>query len=224
MKIIAYFSCAMGLFFLTACNKDQESGDPAGETGSEKTLNALRNENQTLKEEIKAKDEKFDKVNQQLDALNAEVGRLKAFPPSNIALGKRVKQSSTYGGEGAEKAIDNNTSGDAPAFRSITHTNSEASAWWEVDLGKEYTLDSIIIWNRTDCCQDRLSNFYVMLSSTPFQSDTYDQEKIVAHIQSYPNPSKIISLNNKKGRYVRIELVGTNYLSLAEVQLMARPQ
>ena len=90
-----------------------------------------------------------------------------------------------------------------------TDTEGVQSAWWEVDLGEEYLIDSIVIWNRTDCCGERLANFYVTVSGSR-----------VAHIKNPPNPSVTIPLNNKKGRYVRIELAGKNYLSLAEVQVM----
>jgi hypothetical protein len=48
-------------------------------------------------------------------------------------------------------------------------------------------------------------------------SHTYQQDFHVA-----PNPKKIIQLDasGKQGRYVRIQLLDKNYLSLAEVQVM----
>jgi hypothetical protein len=35
---------------------------------------------------------------------------------------------------------------------------SALGAWWQVDLGEEKNINQIIIYNRTDCCADRLSN------------------------------------------------------------------
>ena len=50
----------------------------------------------------------------------------------------------------------------------MTHTNADANAWWQVDLGASANISSITIWNRTDCCMDRLSNHWVFVSDTPF--------------------------------------------------------
>jgi hypothetical protein len=50
-----------------------------------------------------------------------------------------------------------------------------------------------------------------------FSTHTYQQDFRVA-----PNPKKIIQLDasGKQGRYVRIQLLDKDYLSLAEVQVM----
>jgi hypothetical protein len=67
----------------------------------------------------------------------------------NVALKGKAVQSSTYPGQGAEKAIDGNTDG-MDTNRSISQTNASKSPYWEVDLGSEYTIERIVIWNRTD--------------------------------------------------------------------------
>lgn len=146
---------------------------------------------------------------------------------ANLALGKTATQSSTLNDPALptpSKAVDGNTNGDFYG-NSVTHTNSETNAWWQVDLGSSYALGSIIIWNRTnDCCIDRLSDYWVFVSDTPFLSNdtpttlqnrggTWSTHRTVA-----PNPSTTISTTGQ-GRYVRVQLTGTNYLSLAEVQV-----
>ena len=45
----------------------------------------------------------------------------------------------------------------------VATTNNEAQAWWQVDLGTMAAVGSVEVWNRTDCCPERLSNFNVML-------------------------------------------------------------
>jgi archaellum component FlaG (FlaF/FlaG flagellin family) len=100
----------------------------------------------------------------------------------------------------------------------LNHTNNEQGAWWQVDLGSRKKISQIIIYNRTDCCADRLSNYQVSISDkADFSTHTYQQDFHVA-----PNPKKIIQLNGsgKQGRYVRIQLLDKNYLSLAEVQVI----
>ena len=75
-----------------------------------------------------------------------------AEAPINLALGKPATQSSLYGTGAASYAVDGNTSG------SITHTQSNAQAWWQVDLGGVRPIGTIAVWNHTGCCLDRLKN------------------------------------------------------------------
>src|SRR5262249_1984836 len=77
--------------------------------------------------------------------------------PTNLAQGKSATQSSTasqYGPAGASLAVDGNTNGDFSAG-SVSHTNNESTPWWQVDLASSASINSITIWNRTDCCSDR---------------------------------------------------------------------
>lgn len=149
--------------------------------------------------------------------------------PVNLASGKSANQSSTIlANTGPEKAVDGNTSGNYPVTNSISHTNFNANAWWQVDLGASATLSSIVVWNRTDCCGDRLSDYWVFVSDLPFGlSDTPATLQNRAntwsiHQTSAPNPSTTIPTPTVRGRYVRVQLSGTNYLSLAEVQVMSQ--
>ncbi len=142
---------------------------------------------------------------------------------TNLALGKTTTQSSTYPGGTASKAVDGNTDG-SWSNNSLTHTNYENQAWWFVDLGGIKEIKNIRIWNRTDCCSDRLSNFYVFVSDDPFASSnpsvTVGQAGVwSAFITDYPNPNVVVS-PMRSGRYVAIQLSGTNYLSLAEVEVI----
>jgi putative heme-binding domain-containing protein len=68
----------------------------------------------------------------------------------NVARGGKATQSSTSNGGDAGKAIDGNTSGKY-GDGGQTHTQENTTApWWQVDLGAEYPINSIVIWNRTD--------------------------------------------------------------------------
>jgi putative heme-binding domain-containing protein len=68
----------------------------------------------------------------------------------NVARGGKATQSSTSNGGDASRAIDGNTSGKF-GDGGQTHTEeSTTSPWWQVDLGMEYPIDSVVIWNRTD--------------------------------------------------------------------------
>jgi hypothetical protein len=145
---------------------------------------------------------------------------------SNLALGKPTSQSSYFPGyiSYGSLAVDGNTNGNFSAG-SVTATNLDSNAWWEVDLGISAIVNSIVIWNRTDCCGDRLSDYWIFVSDIPFlDTDTPAslQNRVgtfASHQTSAPNPSSTIAVNGAQGRYIRVQLTGTNYLSLAEVQV-----
>ena len=134
-------------------------------------------------------------------------------PLENVALGKRVTQSSTaFGGE-ASRAVDGKTDGDF-GHQSVTHTNFQSKPWWQVDLDKEETIRQINIFNRTDTAQERLSNFHVILL------DSFGNEIERKRISALTNTAAQLAIDYKKARFVRIELEGHNALSLAEVQVL----
>ena len=134
-------------------------------------------------------------------------------PLENIALGKRVSQSSTAFGGDASRAVDGKTDGDF-GHQSVTHTNFQSKPWWQVDLDSEETIRQINIYNRTDTASNRLSNFHVILL------DSFGNEIDRKHISSLTDTFAQIAIDYKKARYVRIELEGNNALSLAEVQVL----
>lgn len=134
-------------------------------------------------------------------------------PLENVALGKRVTQSSTAFGGDASRAVDGKTDGDF-GHQSVTHTNFQSKPWWQVDLDKEETIRQINIFNRTDTAQERLSNFHVILL------DSFGNEIERKRISVLTNTVAQLAIDYKKARFVRIELEGHNALSLAEVQVL----
>ena len=80
----------------------------------------------------------------------------------NLARKGKATQSSTSNGGDASKAIDGNKS---PTFADGGQTHSAEGTdnpWWELDLGSEAVIESIIIYNRADgALGSRLNNFTV---------------------------------------------------------------
>ncbi|MCA0350475.1 MAG: discoidin domain-containing protein [Chloroflexi bacterium] len=147
---------------------------------------------------------------------------------SNVAQGKNAVQSSTLAPQhGASVAVDGNPDG----YGTITHTNYDVSAWWQVDLGRNFNITSIDLWNRTDCCAERLRKIYVFASSDPFPvtnlslTDLLNRPNTVSWYRADPLSAQKISFNtnNTNMRYVRVQLGRTEYLSLAEVQVWSQP-
>src|SRR5262245_27680330 len=135
---------------------------------------------------------------------------------SNLALNKTATQSSDPGWGGpASKAVDGNTDG-VWADGSVTHTGFDTQAWWQVDLGSAQAVQRVDVWNRTDCCGTRLSNFTVLLLDS---TQTVVTSTSVAGQAGIPTSVALCGT----ARYVKVQLVGTNYLSLAEVQVWGTP-
>ncbi|MCB4746363.1 MAG: ricin-type beta-trefoil lectin domain protein [Sulfurovum sp.] len=146
---------------------------------------------------------------------------------TNIAFNKPTQQSSTHHHDfhpSSMKAVDGNIDGNFNA-KSTTHTNRDNHAWWQVDLQRHYTIDKIKIYNRTDCCSDRLNNAKVFISDIPFGNDSLqgaqDKAKWSGSI-TQAQSINTLDVNNTEGRYVRVQLEGRNYLSLAEVQVFGK--
>ena len=150
-------------------------------------------------------------------------------PPSssavNVALGKPSQQSSTWGGLGPQKAVDGSLDG---AEQQVSHTNNEPQAWWQVDLLQPTLISEIVLWNRTDCCQSRLSDFHVLVSDTPFTSfdlqSTINQPGVTDYVFAGTAGRETRFDIQRTGRYVRVQLSGSNYLQLAEVQVFDTPE
>lgn len=105
----------------------------------------------------------------------------------NVARkGKATQKNTSHGGE-ASRAIDGNKSG-SYNDGGQTHTEENtAQPWWEVDLGEEYPIDQINIYNRTEI-PDRLNNFTLKVLDEK-RGEIFKKEKIAA-----PNPSVSITL------------------------------
>jgi len=149
---------------------------------------------------------------------NAAMGEV-----TNVALGKATEQSGTdFGGE-SQRAVDGNANGIYNAG-SVTHSSLVEGAWWMVDLGGDHLIQSVTVFNRVDCCGERL-NADIVVTSTP----GWPSNSIVFQ-QSLGAPSPVLSIpvsagaSPVVGRYVYIVNRGTNYLSLAEVMVMGTPQ
>ncbi len=78
----------------------------------------------------------------------------------NVARGGKASQSTTaYGGDAA-RAIDGNTRGGYNEGGQSHTEEGGSNPWWQVDLGTEYPINAIVIWNRTDDgLGKRLANF-----------------------------------------------------------------
>jgi putative heme-binding domain-containing protein len=68
----------------------------------------------------------------------------------NVARQGKASQSSTAHGGDASRAIDGNKSGNFGSGGQTHTAETSTNPWWEVDLGAEHPIESIVIYNRTD--------------------------------------------------------------------------
>ena len=141
----------------------------------------------------------------------------------NLALLGTATQSSEGSGGVPSRAIDNNTNG-VWAGGSVTHTSPTGATpvFWEVTLPGDVMLFDARLWNRTDCCGARLSDFRVTVfdesNATVFTQDYYVGSGQVGTNEYIDIPNSVV------GNRVRVELIdgvnnnGDAVLSLAEVQ------
>ncbi|RRQ49956.1 hypothetical protein DZC72_05065 [Maribacter algicola] len=133
----------------------------------------------------------------------------------NLALNKPAVQSSNDFGGDAAKAVDGNRSG-LYSNGSVTHTATSNNPWWRVDLGREYTINKINMYNRTDCCYERLNGAKILVGNTPSNNPADYIEVGTATA----DPSQFFTSVNTSGRYLMVYLPGNNkILSLAEVEV-----
>ncbi|MFI6896868.1 discoidin domain-containing protein [Streptomyces sp. NPDC050256] len=147
-----------------------------------------------------------------------------ALVRTDLALDAPTEQSSTQGP--AERAVDGNTDG-IWGHSSVTSTLQESQPWWQTDLGRVTDIGEVVLWNRVDCCGERLTDFYVMISERPFDAvplhDALAREDVWRH-RNEGTAGRVTTIHaGVPGRYVRVQLAdpAPSYLLLAEVQVYA---
>ena len=81
----------------------------------------------------------------------------------NVARSGKASMGSMGWGGVASRGIDGNKS---PNWGGgMFHTQRGARAWWEVDLKAEYSVDEVIVYNRQNCCANRVVGATIILKS-----------------------------------------------------------
>lgn len=131
----------------------------------------------------------------------------------NVALNKPARQSSHWGYHPASRAVDG-------LMDNYTQTQIESKASWLVDLEGVHRVKEVNVFNREDCCRERLVNFNLILRHSNgqlsrFLSNEAHEQGVVKDVYSFGfwewPFTDIVG--------VIVELEGTNYLNIAEVQV-----
>jgi YVTN family beta-propeller protein len=144
----------------------------------------------------------------------------------NLALRRAATQSSVGWQGDPARAVDGSRDG-AWGANSVTHTALQADPWWQVDLGTSQSIQAIRLWNRSDCCAERLTNALVLVSDTDMTGRSREQllaDPAVWRSQQAGAIGRFATVTAQaRGRYVRVIVPATTYLSLAEVEVFGLP-
>ena len=160
-------------------------------------------------------------------------------PESNVAQSGIATQSRDWYGDQRDNgfAADANDGVILPVSQFST-SYSEPQAWWQVDMQRATQIDQIVVFNRVDAAE-RLNNFtvsvwdddpdnggtnmwdrtYFYSSSAPFYSTTNIGAGGALLINGNVLDGGLALDSHSNARYVRIQLNGTDFLSLPEVQV-----
>jgi hypothetical protein len=122
----------------------------------------------------------------------------------NVALNRPTTQSSTYSVTGFNHAASlgvDGVRGPLPQPQGLVMTNKDNAPWWQVDLQDIYSLPRLVIWNRVDCCQERLRTVEVLVSR---DGDAW--EKCYSHGGKPVGDKLAVDLKCRKARYVRLQI------------------
>ena len=151
-----------------------------------------------------------------LKILNTDIDPGHAISLEN-AVAMQTTPNSTYP---ASNALDGN-------YGNFTHTDpGTPNNYWELDLNETVYMDSIIVYNRSSCCGERLIN--TVLTVMDEDRNVVFSRKFTA-ADGISNGSVHNILTMALGRYIRIGLEndeqngGGNYvISLGEVEVITR--
>lgn len=163
---------------------------------------------------------KADTASLVVDNFDNQISYIEVSPRLNLSLGKKATQSSTYRAVAvAGRAVDGDTDGNY-ADNSVSVTNKDMNAWWQVDLARQSAVRNIVLGGM-NCCAHPLANFYVFVSKTNLTGRSFSSIVNDASIWRYQMRgqagSSLSIAANVSGRYVRVQLADQNFLALREV-------
>jgi len=100
------------------------------------------------------------------------------------------------------------------------HTDMDSSPWWQVDLEQWVELDHVLLWNRcSGACAERNRHLILLLSEDgQTWTEAYQHDGTPFYGFSDGKPLKI-SLKKNPTRFVRLQIMGPQFLHLDEVEV-----
>uniref|UniRef100_A0A3Q3G3X8 Fucolectin tachylectin-4 pentraxin-1 domain-containing protein n=1 Tax=Labrus bergylta TaxID=56723 RepID=A0A3Q3G3X8_9LABR len=137
-------------------------------------------------------------------------------PLANVAPNGQATQSSLYANNVHAVNVIN---GDMTGL--CSHTANQSSPWWKLDLLAVHRVLAVTIFNRPDCCPERLIGAEILIGNSP--STEVAQNPRCGTISSVEGTlTHTFHCGDMEGRYVVVILPGQKrILSLCEVEVYA---
>ena len=100
------------------------------------------------------------------------------------------------------------------------HTQYEPNPWWQVDLERQVPIDRVLLYNRCDL-PDRIAQVMVLLSNDGKTFRKVWQNHGTIFYGFTDNKPLEVMLGGASARFVRLQLPGTSYFHLDEVEVFA---
>jgi hypothetical protein len=146
--------------------------------------------------------------------ISMRAGVIVAGGTVELARGKPTAQVSTCCAGPSARAIDGNTRQDWGG-NSCTHTNTQQDPWWRVDLQHQRTVQTVKVWNRSDCCGDRLNHWEVRVGN----HGSWNHNPVCGGRQGRAGGTATVACSGKKGRYLHVVIRTRACLTLCEVHV-----
>ena len=139
-------------------------------------------------------------------------------PAELLNLKSRPTKDSGGGccGSSPPRAVDGVISSNNLGWGQCQQWSSVANPWWGVDLGSNTHVTKVKLYNRNDCCPDRLQQVKIYLGN---DWNTYSNNAQVAANVDVPKDSPLEVEINKSGRYLFVARPGKSGLTLCELQV-----
>jgi len=126
--------------------------------------------------------------------------------PSPLRLFSATQSSTAYSGNAA-RAIDGNTNGNW-GKGSCTHSSGAKNNWWMASLAQDSAVNKVVIYNRVDCCSNRINGAKVYVGDSLCGEIKYEAGKVAYEVQC----------ENAVGGTVKV-VQNDNVLTLCEVEV-----
>lgn len=139
----------------------------------------------------------------------------------NVALGRQARQSTVSQWSNAYDANRAVSGWRNSSF--VFHTDFEDAPWWEVDLGRAFPIDHIVVYNRQQGCFERARTLSISLRAHAEASESMVYGGTDSFAGTPPGTPLVVALGGQRARFVRLQLHERTALHLQQVEIFVKP-
>ncbi|KAL5249183.1 hypothetical protein ACHWQZ_G018138 [Mnemiopsis leidyi] len=136
----------------------------------------------------------------------------------NVAGSGIATQDSTGWDGVASRAVDGIIDGSYFEGGSCSHNGDLVDGWWNLEFPEPTAISKVVIYNREDCCQDRINGVKIYADDVLCGKISYVEGQRVYKKGCSSDTTEFTIATN-----IRIEAAEGTYLTLCEVQVLSDP-